>query len=526
MSGDKIERIFDSARASVGFALSCLEPVGKNLRAKSSFVDPQGEIMHWHEFGDLEGPGWAANTVGGAHLLYRWGTFLSDEAIRSSALRLLDHVLEDGFIQPDGFIWPYYELAKNHFCLNYTHNDDWLCPGSLAKIGVQMLEFTADLEDTLRASKLRQAAGNLSGWLASHVPRLPSGWVPRRITRDGEAYPLSPHGSTDSIYDHSADGLYLLQLWALTGRHELALSLGDAFIAEGGLWGSINHDTFDDHENVAYAVAFRVLRQACVILGKPAWQNFAWKFALPAMLRFRMAEDRNSVATRGLFLMEDSWDTAYLWENAEVAQAYLEAWQETTAENTPSAKKTVGDETHLDIALGVLEAIACHHYGSLGFLTEGVDWNNHVGQQHHMNNALYGAIQYTEPLLNNLHLLLPTLTYFQASRFTPWFHGTPLELAILRAGSTITQYHRLAEVFSHKPTIVSAEDDGSIRHNGVAEGYIYLVTEQLQPGDVIPHPRTTMAPGWEWLTRRDLPLTKLGSVSLSPGEFFSPELDE
>ena len=48
------------------------------------------------------------------------------------------------------------------------------------------------------------------------------------------------------------------------------------------------------------------------------------------MLRFRMAEDRNGVATRGLFLMEDSWDTAYLWENAEVAQAYLEAWQETT----------------------------------------------------------------------------------------------------------------------------------------------------------------------------------------------------
>ena len=148
MSHVNIERIFTSARASVGFALSCLEPVGKNLRARSSFVDPEGQIMHWHEFGDLEGPGWAANAVGGAHLLYRWGRFLSDEAVQSSALRLLDHVLEDGFILPDGFIWPYFDLAKNHFCLNYTHNDDWLCPGSLAKIGVQMLEFAADLGET------------------------------------------------------------------------------------------------------------------------------------------------------------------------------------------------------------------------------------------------------------------------------------------------------------------------------------------------------------------------------------------
>jgi hypothetical protein len=520
MSHVNIERIFTSARASVGFALSCLEPVGKNLRAMSSFVDPEGQIMHWHEFGDLEGPGWAANTVGGAYLLYRWGRFLSDEAVQSSALRLLDHVLEDGFILADGFIWPYFDLAKNRFCLNYTHNDDWLCPGSLGKIGVQMLEFAADLGETERALQLRRRAEGLSEWLKSHVPRLPSGWVPRRIIRVGEAYTLSPHGSSDPIYAHSADGLYLLQLWALTGRHELARNLGDAFVSAGGLWGSINHDTFDDHENVAYAVAFRVLRQVCDILDRPGWRNFACQSALPAMLRFRMAEDRHGVATRGLFLMEDSWDTAYLWENAEVAQAYLEAWQETTGENTteventPKEKISAGDETHLSIALGVLEAISRHHYGSQGFLTEGVDWNNHVGQQHHINNALYGAIQYTEPLLNNLHLLLPTLTYFQATGFTPWFHGSPFELDSLRVGSTITQDRHLAEVFSHKPTLVSAEDDGSIRHNGIAPGYLYLVAESLQPSDVIPHPRTTMPPGWEWLTTRELPVVQLGSAPI------------
>ncbi|MEJ5311403.1 MAG: hypothetical protein WHX52_16705 [Anaerolineae bacterium] len=96
-----------------------------------------------------------------------------------------------------------------------------------------------------------------------------------------------------------------------------------------------------------------------------------------------------------------------MWENAEVAQAHLEAWLERD------------DETYRHIALGVLTAIAHHHYGMHGFLTEGVDWNNHVGQQHHIRNAAYGAIRYTEPLLNNLHHLEATLTYLNAIGYTP-----------------------------------------------------------------------------------------------------------
>ena len=71
------------------------------------------------------------------------------------------------------------------------------------------------------------------------------------------------------------------------------------------------------------------------------------------------------------------------------------------------------------MALSILRAIANHHYGDLGFLTEGVDWNNHVSQQHHIDQALYGAIQYTEPLLNNLHFLGPTLFYFEKIGYRP-----------------------------------------------------------------------------------------------------------
>src|SRR5690554_4670193 len=100
--------LFSSASASVRFALSCLEPAGpyvrsgrsprdatsQPLRATSTFVDPEGRIMHWHDFGDLEGPGWAANAIGGALLLYRWGRYIGSDEICRQALRLADHVLD------------------------------------------------------------------------------------------------------------------------------------------------------------------------------------------------------------------------------------------------------------------------------------------------------------------------------------------------------------------------------------------------------------------------------------------------
>jgi hypothetical protein len=437
--------LFASARASAHFALSCLEPYNGHLRPTSSFVKPDGAIMHWHDFGDLEGPGWAANAVGGAHLLWRWARYVGDAEMQAAALALLDHVLEDGFIDAQtGFIRPYYELAQDRFCLNYVHTDNWLCPGSLAKIGVQLVEFADELEQTAngkwqtsksakdesgltfdvsrlspdasRITAMRAIAVNLAAWLFAHTPLLTNGWIPRRITLDGQPFPFTPHGQPDPIFDHSADGLFLLELAAaLTGRgladyRAQALALGDAFVAAGGFWGSINHDTYDDHESVAYSCAFRILRQAQDAIdypGRSDWREFTYRVALPALARFRMAEDRNGVATKGLLWMEETWDTAYLWENAEAAQAYLESWAET------------GDESHREIALGILRAIANHHYGDQGFLTEGVDWNNHVSQRHHINEALYGAIQYTEPLLNNLHFLGPTLFYFQKIGYRP-----------------------------------------------------------------------------------------------------------
>ncbi|MHC4440419.1 MAG: DUF2961 domain-containing protein, partial [Planctomycetota bacterium] len=57
--------ILDSVRDSVRFAEITLVPYKGKLCCKSSFVDQDGNIMGWHDFGNLEGPGWAANAVGG-----------------------------------------------------------------------------------------------------------------------------------------------------------------------------------------------------------------------------------------------------------------------------------------------------------------------------------------------------------------------------------------------------------------------------------------------------------------------------
>ncbi|MGC9349852.1 MAG: hypothetical protein ACP5JG_17060 [Anaerolineae bacterium] len=104
-----------------------------------------------------------------------------------------------------------------------------------------------------------------------------------------------------------------------------------------------------------------------------------------------------------------------------------------------------------------------------------------------------------------------------------WYHGSPTELTVLQRGSTITQWRDLARVFSHKPGVVSVSDDRQIRHNGTRPGYLYVIDESVNPNDVRPHPRTTMAPGDEWLTNRELRLRRIAKTTVRPEEFLSYE---
>ncbi len=406
--------IVQSAIDSVRFTLQrCLVPCScGGLRANSSFVDPTGRPMDWHDFGTLEGPGWAANAVGGAWEIYRLGSWLGRKEWQERALRVLDHVLKHGFVRGDGLIIPYRDLRTGKFCLNYKHNSDWLCPGSMARVAVQMIQFATDLpEGDRRKQRLLDAAVRCARWLNEKLETVPSGWYPRRCRPDGTIYRQSPTGGPDPLWDRSADGLFIVLLNVELTRLGLADYRSEVrnkvkvFIDQGGIFGSINHDTYDAHENVAYAVAFRTLLRAARLLADDSIRRFAYDRCLGGLDGFKMCEDRNGVRTRGLLFMERSWDTAYLWENAEAALAYFEA-----AHDVRRTRPRQAFVYELD-GLTILRACALHHYGPYGFLTEGVDWNNHVGQQHHIRKARYGAIRYTEPLLNNQHIVEPTLFY-------------------------------------------------------------------------------------------------------------------
>jgi hypothetical protein len=284
----------------------------------------------------------------------------------------------------------------------------------MAKIGYQLLSFADDLpEGDPRAPRMRAAAVGCARWLDQHLASVPNGWFPRRVTPAGEVYRQSPDGGDDPFWQTSADGLFILQLQtALTSRgladYRAALrQKSSVLVSQGGIFGSINHDTYDAHENVAYSVAFRTLLATARLLEDRPLRTFAYERCLHGLEPFKMTDDRNGVATRGLLFMERSWDTAYLWENAEAALAYFEAAADTRAEDAEASRRYELD------GLVILRAAAKHHYGEHGFLTEGVDWNNHVGQQHHIDQAEYGAIQYTEPFLNNQHIVEPTLYYLQ-----------------------------------------------------------------------------------------------------------------
>ena len=409
--------IVDSARDSIRFTLDrTLKPNAEgHLVSVSSFVKPTGEPMLWHEFGPLEGPGWAANAIGGAYEIHRFGKFLGNKQWQDKALRILDHILDGGFIdEKTGFIRGYRHTGKDEFCLNYRHKSDWFCPGSMAKNAFQLLIFADELGDDPRAVRMRRTAVRCADWIETNVKPVPNGWFPRRCTPTGEVFRQDASGlKEDAFWQTSADGLFIVQLQAALTKRSLADYRSQmaekiaVLIRKKGIFGSINHDTYDRRENVAYAVAFRTLLLSSRVLQDESVHQFAYDRCLNGLEQFRMREDRNGVATTGMLIMERSWDTAYLWENAEAALAYFEAAEDVITKNPQQSRQYLLD------GLTILRAIAKHHHGPHGFLAEGVDWNNAVGQRHHIDQKRFGAIQYTEPFLNNQHITEPTLFYLE-----------------------------------------------------------------------------------------------------------------
>lgn len=412
--------IVDSMKESLRFTTRrCLTTYNGNLCANSTFVNPEGIPQPWHEFGELEGVGWAANAVGGAYELLWFARLFGDRRLQAIGVSVLYHALEGGFFQDDGFLRPYRDISTDNRYLNYLHQDqydNWFCPGSSAYIALQLLWASDEVDGNLRG-RLRETALQLADWLWKHVGRCENGWYPRRVQPDGSPYPFhASQTKPDPQFDCSGDGAFLIWLWTeLTRRGERdCLSevrrAVDVFQEIGGAFGSINHDTYDNRENVAYSVGFRALIRAASLLRDDSLFEWALAHCLHGLEYFEIKEDRNGVATQGLLFMEDSWDTCYLWENAEAAMAYLEA-----------AVRTNRRDYELK-GLTILRTAALHHHGPHGFLTEGVDWNNHNGQWRklgdekipiHVGGAVYGDVNYTQPFLNNMHIAGPTLFYLE-----------------------------------------------------------------------------------------------------------------
>ena len=95
----------------------------------------------------------------------------------------------------------------------------------------------------------------------------------------------------------------------------------------------------------------------------------------------------------------------------------------------------------------------------------------------------------------------------------PWFHGSPLRLSKLRAGSCVTPYKEIARAFSHKPSLLSISDDCSeVKHDGDKPGFLYVVAETTGPADI------TLLEGTRrthWQTNRDLRIRLIQSVPVS-----------
>ncbi len=102
----------------------------------------------------------------------------------------------------------------------------------------------------------------------------------------------------------------------------------------------------------------------------------------------------------------------------------------------------------------------------------------------------------------------------------PWYHGSPEELDVLRAGSWVTQVKEMARAFSHRPTLMSLDDDCEhARHDGKLPGYLYAVSEVVGQEDVT-YLRDTAQTHWQ--TRRDLRLRLVAQLPIDD----PPQLSE
>jgi hypothetical protein len=414
---DPDHTIVASALDSVRFLLHVSERDGAGrLHCRSIDAISKGELVRYR--GRLmDGVGYCADSVFGAHVLVRLGRALARPELEAAGFSYLDHALASGFFDdPELPVRLYLDTETGALLDNLEANDGYLEPGHVARVGTQLLRIAALDADAGRALRCREIAARAAAWTAS-IARCENGWYPRRCTPTGEVFPFAANafGPTDlveltredPIHDRSGSGVLVMELLAAAteeGLVDASVELRrdvDVFVEAGGFFGSINTDTEDLHENVSYALAFQAILQVSDVLTDPGVRDFAYDRCLEPLTGFELRRDLNGVATKGLLFMEESWNAACTWEMAEASQAYLLAFSDR------------GQMSNLLKALTILRAMAKHHHGALGFLTEAVDWDGHSTSLRHFAGERFGDIVTTHPFLNNLHVVEPTVTFLE-----------------------------------------------------------------------------------------------------------------
>jgi len=202
-------------------------------------------------------------------------------------------------------------------------------PGSMAKVAFQMLVFADDLpRKDPRRERLRRIARNCAGWIERQVGPAPNGWFPRRVSPDGKVWRKSPDGGDDRFWQTSADGLFILQLQAALTARKLAdyrSALHDraaVFMRAGGIFAASTMTPMTRRKVSPTRSRSAPCWPPPGCSGMTRSRTLLMTGGLAGLELFKMREDRHGVATKGLLYMEKSWDTAYLWENAEAALAY------------------------------------------------------------------------------------------------------------------------------------------------------------------------------------------------------------
>jgi hypothetical protein len=433
--------ILDSALASIRYALAvCDDPGDGTLRCRSVTTAPDGSLKRYRGR-LLEGVGYCADSVFAANHLLRCGALLRSEELCAAGRSLARHVLGGSFF--DDLKIPvrlYRDSETGEFLDNLEGRPEYLELGHMARVGHQLLALKDQL-DPQQARSAEEAIRRLVAWLRG-AEVCANGWYPRRCTPEGRVYDrapdalgptqLAPPFPPDPLYDRSGAGCFVIQLFAAAHRagledlSEPIKQAVNAFISAGGHFGSTNTDTDDAHENVSYAIAYVALQEAADVLSKPEWASFALESCLKPLELFELRQDLNGLATKGLLFMERSWNSACMWEVAMCAQAYLDGYRAT------------GCRDYVLKALTILRAIARHHHGELGFLTEAVDWDGHSVKNRHFEHSVRGDINDTHPFLNNLHVVEPTLTYLRD--FAYRLDGSFVDLEGNRLGPLLPQF--------------------------------------------------------------------------------------